>query len=124
MDSPAAVSDSIHVDQLEVFGRVGVTENERSNPQRLVITMTVLLRDNFESLADDIERTVNYSALCAAVRELVRAQSPKLIETLVANLAAHLLENFAIRKIDIELRKFVVPDTEYVSVALSREARQ
>lgn len=86
--------------------------------------MTVALRDNSESFADDIERTVNYSALCAAVRDFIRAQSPRLIETLAANLAAHLLENFPVRKIDIELRKFVVPDTQYVSVALSREAKQ
>ncbi|MEY2546027.1 MAG: 7,8-dihydroneopterin aldolase/epimerase/oxygenase [Verrucomicrobiota bacterium] len=118
MNSP----DCIHVEQLEVFGRVGVTENERSKPQRLVLNLTTWPRENFDTMNDDIERTVNYSALCAAVREFMRAHSPRLVETLAANLAAHLLENFPIRKIDIELRKFVVPDTQYVSVALTREA--
>ncbi len=117
------MSDLIHVEQLEVFGHVGVTENERSKPQRLVFNLTACPRENFEEMNDDIQRTLNYSALCAAVRDFVRAQSPKLIETLAANLAAHLLENFPLRKIDIELRKFVVPDTQYVSVALSREAK-
>jgi 7,8-dihydroneopterin aldolase/epimerase/oxygenase len=116
------VSDRIHVEQLEVFARVGVTDNERSKPQRLVFNFTIWPREKFDTMNDDIARTVNYSAACAAIRDFVRAQSPKLIETLAANVAAHLLENFPVRKIDIELRKFVVPDTQYVSVALTRES--
>lgn len=124
MNSPAPASNFIHVEQLEVFGRVGVTENERSRPQRLVLNLTVWPRQQFGNLNDDIERAVNYSALCAAVREYVAAHSLRLIETLASNVAAHLLQKFPLRKIDIELRKFVLPDAQYVSVALSHEASE
>ena len=122
MDSSAAASDSIHVEQLEVFARVGVTENERSKPQRLVLNLTAWPRASFDSLGDNIERAVNYSALCATARELMQSRSAALVETFVNELADVLLQKFPIRKIDIELRKFIVPDTQYVSVALSRES--
>jgi hypothetical protein len=36
-------------------------------------------------------------------------------------LAFHLLEVFEIRRITIELRKYILPDVEFVSVTVTRE---
>jgi FolB domain-containing protein len=119
-----AEADQIHVEQLEVFGRVGVTENERGKPQRLTLTITVWPREPFEGLQDDITRAVNYSALCSASREFMREHSHKLVETSVAELASHLLKNFPIQQVRIELRKFVVPDTQHVAVTVTRKASE
>ena len=115
-----AEEDQIHVEQLEIFGRVGVTENERGKSQRLTLTITVWPRETFEHLRDDITRAVNYSAICSASHDFMRERSHKLIETSAAELASHLLEKFPIQQVRIELRKFVVPDTQYVSVTLLR----
>ena len=115
-----ADSDRIHIEQLEVFARVGVTENERANPQRLTLTITVWPTESFEQLQDDITRAVNYSAICAAACEFVRDRRDKLIETVAAHLASHLLEVFPIQKVQIELRKFVLPDAKHVSVTVTR----
>jgi dihydroneopterin aldolase len=119
---PSAVADQIHVEQLEVFARVGVTENERAAPQRLTFSVTVWPTTSFEKSADDIARTVNYSAIAVAVRDFARERSCKLIETLAAKLAAHLLEAFPISKVQIELRKFVLPEARHVSVRLVRNS--
>jgi dihydroneopterin aldolase len=115
-----AFSDHIHIEQLEIFARVGVTENERASPQRLALTITVWPAESFEQLQDDIARTVNYSAICAAAREFVRDRRDKLIETVAAHLASHLLEVFPVQKVQIELRKFVLPDAKHVSVTVTR----
>jgi dihydroneopterin aldolase len=115
-----AASESIRIEQLEVFAHVGVTENERSKPQRLTLTITAWPNESFEKLQDDITRTVNYSAICAAAREFVRDRTDNLIETLAAHLASHLLEVFPIQKVQIELRKFVLPDAKHVSVSVTR----
>jgi dihydroneopterin aldolase len=116
------VSDSIKIEQLEIFARVGVTESERTNPQRLTLTISVWPIHNFEDLADDITRTVNYSAICAVARNFAGERPAKLIETLAAQLATHLLQVLPIRKVDIELRKFVLPDAEHVAVRVTRSA--
>jgi dihydroneopterin aldolase len=118
----STVTDCIRVEELEIFGRVGVTENERANPQRLTVTISVWPRKGFDGLEDDIARTVNYSAICVAVRDFAREHTRKLIETLVVNLATHLLEQFPIHRVEIELRKFVLPDAKHVAVIVTRTA--
>ncbi len=113
-------TDQIHVEQLEVFARVGVTENERANPQRLMFTITVWPTEAFDNLQDDISRTVNYSAVAVTAHDFIRERSHKLIETLAAQLATHLLQVFPIQKVQIELRKFVLPNAKHVSVTVTR----
>ena len=113
-------NDLIHIEQLEVFVRIGVTENERAKPQRLTLSISVWPTARFENLEDDISKAVNYSAICVAAREFVGDRSDKLIETLAAQLASHLLQTFPIRTVRIELRKFVLPDAQYASVSVTR----
>ena len=114
------VSDSIEIEELELFARVGITENERANPQRLTLTITVWPRAQFEDLEDDIGNTTNYSALCAVARDFARSRTSHLIETLVTELAAELLRAFPIEKVRLELRKFVLPDAKHVAVIVTR----
>jgi dihydroneopterin aldolase len=115
-------ADCIHVRDLEVFARVGVTENERLRPQRITISLTIWPKSAFETLQDDISRTVNYSELCRVAREFIEARSDKLIETLASELASHLLEHVPIQSVEIELRKFVLPDAKHVAVIVKRNA--
>jgi FolB domain-containing protein len=120
VNSPA--TDSIHIEQLEVLARIGVTDAERAKPQRITLTITVWPKQTFEDLQDDIALSVDYSAVCAAVREMIQKSSNKLIETLATQLATHLLKAFPIELAQIEVRKFVVADAKYVSVKITRSA--
>jgi 7,8-dihydroneopterin aldolase/epimerase/oxygenase len=117
-----AVSDSVHVEQLEISTRVGVTEAERDQPQRLTVSMTMWPRRPLVDLADDIQNTINYSEVCNQTRDFLRDCSCKLLETLADRLATHLLNQFPIQKIVVELRKFVLPDTKFVAVTITRSA--
>ena len=117
-----ASADRIHIEQLELHASVGVTDNERSRPQRVTVSLTIWPKAAFATLQDDITRTVNYSELCRSTRELVESKSVRLIETLASELAAHLLNHFPLRAVEIELRKFVLPQTQHVSVIVRREA--
>ena len=45
-----------------------------------------------------------------------------LIETLAEEIAALLLKNYLLAAVEIELRKYILPDTEFVAVRLRREA--
>ncbi len=116
-------SDSIHLEQLEIFARIGVPDQERQKPQRLTFTLTLWPAAPLHDLADDISRTINYSAVARAVREFADEQRVRLIETLAENVAQHLLKQFPIRRLQIELRKYVLPDAQFVAVRLTREPR-
>ena len=112
--------DEIHIEQLDVFTRVGVPEEERAKPQRLTVSISLWPYQQTSDLADHIERTVNYSAVAEETKNFVRDQSVSLIETLAERLASHLLKSFPIQKLTIELRKFVLPDAKYVSITVTR----
>ena len=112
--------DEIHIEQLEVFTRVGVPEEERAKPQKLTVSISFWPYQQTSDLADHIERTVNYSTVAEETKNFLRDQTVSLIETLAERLASHLLKSFPIQKLTIELRKFVLPDAKYVSITVTR----
>jgi len=114
--------DEIRIEQLDVFTRIGVPEQERANPQKLTVSISLWPYQQITDLADHIERTVNYSAVAEETKNFVRDQSVSLIETLSDRLANHLLKSFPIQKVTIELRKFALQDARYVSVTVTRTA--
>lgn len=114
------LSDEIHIEQLEIFTRIGVPQKERETPQRLTVSISFWPYHEAGDLADKIENAVNYSAVAEEAKNFVRDQSLNLIETLADRLASHLLKTFRIQKITIELRKFPFEDAKYVSVTVTR----
>jgi len=114
--------DQIHIEQLDVFTRIGVPEEERANPQKLTVSISFWPYQQTTDLADRIERTVNYSTVAEATKNFVQDQSVSLVETLADRLATHLLKSFPIQKVTIELRKFALQDAKYVSITVTRTA--
>src|SRR5450759_5349664 len=104
--------DQIHIEQLEVFAHVGVPDEERASAQRLTLTLTLWPAGDLRNLDDQIVRAVDYSAVCKETKNFVQHRSDRLIETLADAVARHLLEVFEIRRITIELRKFILPDVD------------
>jgi dihydroneopterin aldolase len=111
--------DRIHIEQLEIYARVGVADSERAQPQRVTLNVTFWL--NKAGLRDNIADTVSYSEVAASLKQFLGQHDYRLIETLAEEGAAHLLARFPLRKVAIEVRKFVLPDAAYVSVTAIRE---
>ena len=115
------VGDQVHIEGLEIFAHIGVPDEERAGAQRLTFDITVWPVRQADELEDQIARAVNYASVCAETKKFVAARRDKLIETLSDAVALHLLKAFEIRKITIELRKYILPDVEFVSVTVTRE---
>ena len=118
----ARAEQQVHIEQLKVFARIGVERAERARRQRLVLNITLLPARDLRDIQDAVARTVDYSALCQEAKQFLSQRSPKLLETLANDLASHLLRKFRIRKISIEIRKFVLKDAAYASVTVTRHA--
>jgi phosphoglycolate phosphatase len=115
-------NDEIRIEELELFARVGVSAEERTRPQRLTISLRLQPRHGFRELGDELARTVDYAAVCDELRRFAAEREEKLIETLADEIAAHLLTRFTLDRVELELRKFVLPETKYVAVRLARAA--
>ena len=112
--------DEIRIASLELQACVGVPDAERSTPQRLTVSLTMVPRNDFSVMADDVARTVDYAAVAATIREMAAARPRRLLETLAGEIADVVLERFACRHVALELRKYILPETEYVAVRLRR----
>ena len=115
------MSDLIRVADLEVFAHIGVPDAERRDKQRLLISLEMSV-DSFSHAAgtDSLTWTINYADVVEHVKRVTARRSRKLLETLAEDLAFDLLKTFAIKKITIEIKKFVLPDAQYVSVKIER----
>ena len=114
--------DEIQVAGLALNVRIGVTEREREQPQRVTVFLTLRSANGFAGLRDRVEQTINYSTVCAAIRKMAADSPPRqLIETLAEDIATLVLACFLVcAEVDVELRKYVLPDTDYVAVRLTR----
>ncbi|BCU75484.1 dihydroneopterin aldolase [Luteolibacter sp. LG18] len=115
------MSDTIEIRKLRVTTHIGVPDEERAAPQVVLLTILMTPRTAFADLADDIERTVDYYAVSLELEALAAAKPRKLIETLAADVADHLLENHPLRRADVLVEKFILPNTECVAVRTVRE---
>ena len=106
---------------LRIDVAVGVTDAERENPQRLEVDALITPLEGFAAVADEIDRTVDYQAAAQRIAELARSRPRRLIETLANELAEMLVSEFQARRAEVEVRKFVVPNTDYVAVRCLRD---
>ncbi|MFV1995672.1 MAG: dihydroneopterin aldolase [Verrucomicrobiales bacterium] len=113
-------ADEIHLRGLRVATRIGVPEQERSEPQELVLDVTLLARARFSELADEVEKTTDYDAVARRIREFCGQREGCLIETLAEDLASLLLAEYAISAVELEVRKFILPDCDHVAVRIRR----
>jgi dihydroneopterin aldolase len=116
----AAPNDDIRIEELELQARVGVPAAERAQPQRLTVSITLQPRNRFGDLVDDLSRTIDYAVVCEDLRDFVSGREDKLIETLANEMAEHLLRRFELVRVELELRKFALPETQYVAVRVAR----
>ena len=116
------MNDAIRIEQLEMMARVGVPDEELAHAQRLTISLTLFPREPLMRLGDDIARTVDYFAVSEAVKAIAAERPRRLIETLAEEIAERVLSRFALSSVEIELRKFILPDTKFVAIRLQRRA--
>jgi dihydroneopterin aldolase len=121
MDEPERrLMDRIVIRELEVFYRVGVTDAERAAPQRLLLDLEIALDLAPAAETDELQETIDYFALTRRLLAFGNERSWKLIEKLAADVARLVLEDPRVVGVEVEVRKFVVPEARWVAVRMSR----
>ena len=88
---------------LEVFGRHGVTEEERERGQTFLFDVQLDVSDS--ALSDRLEDTVDYNEIAACIRELSDRNQFALLETLAAAVADEILVRFRVARVRVRVRK-------------------
>jgi len=110
----------ISIVDLEVFYSVGVTDEERSKPQRLLLTVDMDLDFTAAVSSDRVERSINYYTVAQKLFKYGETHSWRLLERLASNLADFLMIDFKPERLTLEVKKFPIPQAKYVSVTVMR----
>jgi dihydroneopterin aldolase len=116
-------ADTIEIRKLRVSTHIGVPDEERVEPQELRLSVVMTPSSGFDDLDDDIAWTVDYYAVAKELQALAAERPRCLIETLALDCARHLLEKHPLRRVEIVVEKFILPDTECVAVRVVREKK-
>ncbi len=110
----------ITIVDLEVFVCVGVTDEERAKPQRLLVTVDMNYDFSIAAVSDRVEKTINYQTVADQLLKFVEGRSWKLLEKLAANIADMILNEHRPQAVTVEIKKFSVPQARHVSVSLTK----
>jgi dihydroneopterin aldolase len=110
----------ISIVDLEVFWNVGVTDEERAKPQRLLLTVDLEFDFSSASVSDRIEKTIDYFEVSQRLLKFGEGRSWKLIEKVAANIADVLLAEYKPQAVRVMVKKFPIPEARYVAVSLMR----
>jgi 7,8-dihydroneopterin aldolase/epimerase/oxygenase len=94
---------AVELSGLRVFGRHGVTDEERERGQEFLFDIRMQVGDG--ALSDRIEDAVDYRDVADAVRELSNARQFALLEALAAAVADTIVERFAVDHVTVRVRK-------------------
>jgi dihydroneopterin aldolase len=111
---------AIRIVDLEVFYQVGVPDEERAEPQRLMITVELDVDAPKAALSDALGDTVDYYSVSQKLLHYGEGRSWKLLEKLSAELAEMILRIYAPARVRVEIKKFIIPETRHISVACVR----
>ena len=114
------MDDTITIADLEVRARVGVPDEERASPQRLLFNVEIEHDFASAATADAIGDTIDYHAVTMSLTEMAEAGEWRLIEKLAEDVAALVLAKFKANCVRVEVKKFILPQTRHVSVCIER----
>jgi FolB domain-containing protein len=109
----------ILIDSLRVKTWIGVPDAERMEAQEIEIDIRIQPTKSFAEMQDDISLTVDYAAVCQRVSEVAAERPRRLIESLAQEICEMILKEFAATSAEVEIRKFILPETRHVAVRCS-----
>ena len=110
----------ITIVDLEVYYCVGVTDEERAQPQRLLLTVDMNFDFSSAAVSDRIERTINYQTVAEDLLRFGQGRSWRLVEKLADNIAERVLAEYKPQGVLVEVKKFSIPQARFVSVSLGK----
>jgi dihydroneopterin aldolase len=93
----------VELEALEVFGRHGVTDEERSKGQTFLYDIRYEVSE--AALSDRLEDTVDYVAVAEVVKEVSDARQFHLLEALAAAVADAVVDRLAAERVRVRVRK-------------------
>lgn len=98
--------DKIIIENLTVFAKHGVLDEERSLGQKFLVSVIIETDLHQAGVTDNLDNTLNYAEVCKRITEYSINNPCRLIEAAAEELAAMILEEYDIaEKVTVTLKK-------------------
>jgi dihydroneopterin aldolase len=105
-------------------GRHGYYDHEMATPQPFEVDVELVLDLQAAGVDDDLERSVDYGKVYAAVRQIVESTSYRLLEALAEAISHEVLVDFNVGEVTVRVRKPEVKlggPLDYAGVEIQRQ---
>ena len=114
----------ITIVDLEVLYRIGVSEEERAQSQRLLLTLDIEFDVTAAAISGRLGRTIDCNQVTQQLLKLGETRSWRLIESVAMDIANKISAEFHPESVTVEVKKFSIPKTGYVSITLTKQQLQ
>ena len=108
----------IVLEEITVRLNVGVTETEKKHRQKISISIELYPTIEPNRINDNIASTVNYSSVRQDVKTLLRNSTHNLIETVALQIAEHIKEQYQVKIVRVNVKKYPYRDIKAVSYTI------
>jgi 7,8-dihydroneopterin aldolase/epimerase/oxygenase len=110
----------ITIADLEVNYHVGVPDEERAQPQKLLITVDMNYDFSSAAVSDRVTKTIDYFEVAQRIIKFGQGKSWKLIEKVATEVADLVLNDFHPDTVTVVVKKFPFPQAGHVSVSVTQ----
>jgi 7,8-dihydroneopterin aldolase/epimerase/oxygenase len=111
----------IFVRDLEMIASVGVYEFEKVRPQRIRVSIDLIVGPRAVDATDTVDTVLSYENIVKAIRAIVATGHFHLIETLAEKIAAECLNHYTVASAKVKIEKpDIFPDAATVGIEIER----
>jgi dihydroneopterin aldolase len=111
----------IFVRDLEMIASVGVYEFEKVRPQRIRVSIDLVVGPRATDATDTVDTVLSYENIVKAIRAIVATGHFHLIETLAEKIAAECLNHYTVASVKVKIEKpDIFPDAATVGIEIER----
>jgi len=114
------MTDAIRIRRMRFWGRHGVTEAERANPQEIELDVELIVDCSQAARSDRLDDAVDYHAAYRVCERIVTERSFSLLEALAAECLRELMRDTRVEHATIRARKPGLLDGATPEVEMSR----
>ena len=109
----------IFINNLILIASIGVYEKEKTNKQKIIVNLEILLTNNTEPQNDNFQETQDYSQFRKCVTDIVQSKHFDLLEILTKKIHVSISKNKCVVGVKVNISKPDIFDNCEVAYELS-----
>jgi D-erythro-7,8-dihydroneopterin triphosphate epimerase len=115
--------DRIFIERLRLRCKIGVTEEERRDPQEVIVDVNMFLDLQRATDTGDLKDTVNYREVREIIADFVSKGEFTLLEALAGGIASLCLKSARVGRVTVRVRKGKYSEEPSIGIEIDRTRR-